>query len=216
MAGSTTADPKRPRGRPPRTDAQRHAHRSRLVEAAIDAIREHGPDLSIDDIAAAAGVSKPVLYDEFGGRLGIADAVAVVIAERIERQVIGRLAAGGAFDLGAAVRAFVEALVNLIDDEPSLYVFLVRSLRSPERGFLDNALLAVVHQRAAMVVGFIAPGMPEAHLRILTDGLFGFVFGAVESWQARKAPPKHELIDTLTDVIRIGFSGVAVQHTRHS
>jgi AcrR family transcriptional regulator len=107
------------------------------------------------------------------------------------------------------VRAVIEGLVNFIDAEPALYVFLVRAMRNPERGFLDNALVAVMHERAKVVVGFIAPLLPDAHLRILTDGLFGFVFASVESWQAAKEPDKAELIDTLTRVIRTGFGGVA-------
>jgi AcrR family transcriptional regulator len=181
------------------------------VDSAIAAIREQGPDLSVDDLAAAAGVSKPVLYDEFGGRLGIADAVAVVVAERIERQVVAELGPAPSFDLEVAVRAVIEGLVGFIDAEPALYVFLVRAIRNPERGFLDNALLAVMHERAEVVVGFIAPGVPEAHLRILTDGLFGFVFASVESWQATKQPEKGELIDALTRVIRTGFGGVGPQ-----
>jgi AcrR family transcriptional regulator len=201
------------RGRPPRTEAQRRAHRGRLVDAAIDAIRERGPDVSIDDIATAAGVSKPVLYDEFGSRLGIADAIAVVVAERVERQVIDQLASGGAFDLEIAVRVFVRSLIDLIETEQAVYAFLVRSIRTPERGFLDNALLASIHERAALVVGLIAPGLPKAHLRVLTDGLFGFLFAAIESWQSAKKPRKNELIDTLTHVIRVGFSGVAAEVT---
>ena len=72
-------------------------------------------------------------------------------------------------------------------------MFLVRALRNPERGFLDNALVTVIHDRASTIVGFIAPGLPKAHLRILTDGLFGFVFASVESWQATKRPKKSEL-----------------------
>ena len=188
------------------------AHRTRLVEATIDAIRTKGPDLSIDDMAAAAGVSKPVLYDEFGGRLGIADAIAVIVTERVEGQVLAELAASGTTDLGVAIRAVIQALVDLIDDEPELYVFLVRAIRSPERGLLDNALLTVMHERATQLVGFIAPGVPSAHLRILTDGLFGFVLAAVESWHHHGEPPKDELVDTLTNVISTGFASVAERH----
>jgi AcrR family transcriptional regulator len=201
------ATPRR-RGRPPRSDEARAAHRTRLLEAAIAAIREQGPDVSVDDLAAAAGVSKPVLYDEFGGRLGIADAIALVVAEQIERQVLDVLAAA-AFDLEVAVRAVIEGLVDFIDDEPALHVFLVRSIRNPSRGLLDNALLTVMHERATVLVGFITPGVPEAELRILTDGLFGFVLASVESWQATKQPAKAELVDALTRVIRMGFGGVA-------
>jgi AcrR family transcriptional regulator len=199
-------------GRPPRTEEQRAAHRTRLLEATIGAIRTKGPDLSIDDMAAAAGVSKPVLYDEFGGRIGIADAIALVVTERVEQQVLAELTASGLTDLGIAIRAVIQGLVDLIGDEPELYVFLVRAIRSPERGLLDNALLTLMHERAAQLVGFIAPGVPAAHLRILTDGLFGFVLAAVESWHAHGEPPKDQLVDTLSNVIRTGFASVAEQH----
>lgn len=177
------------------------------------AIRERGPDLSIDDLAAAAGVSKPVLYDEFGGRVGIADAIAVVVAEAVERRVVAELAAAP-FELEAAVRAVIEGLVDFVDDEPELYVFLVRAIRSPERGFLDNALVAVVHERASVLVGFVAPGLPTEHLRVLTDGLFGFVFASVESWQARRDLSKEALIDTLARVIHAGLGALARQAAR--
>lgn len=213
MSAPSTAVATRRRGRPRRTDEQRRAHRGRLVDAAMAAIRERGPDLSIDDLAAAAGVSKPVLYDEFGGRVGIADAIAVVVAEAVERRVVAELAAAP-FELEAAVRAVIEGLVDFVDDEPELYVFLVRAIRSPERGFLDNALVAVVHERASVLVGFVAPGLPTEHLRVLTDGLFGFVFASVESWQARRDLSKEALIDTLARVIHAGLGALARQAAR--
>jgi AcrR family transcriptional regulator len=216
VAASPEAPAPRRRGRPPRTDEQRAAHRTRLVEAAIGAIRAQGPDVSIDDLAAAAGVSKPVLYDEFGGRLGIADAIAVVVAGRLEEQVLSELAERGITDLDLAIRAVIQALVDLVGDEPELYVFLVRAIRNSDRGLLDNALLGVMHDRASLLVGFIAPGVPAAHLRVLTDGLFGFVFAAVESWHTTKEPDRRELVDTLTDVIRTGFANVAEQQARRA
>jgi AcrR family transcriptional regulator len=58
----STSSPPRGPGRPPRTAEERAAQRTRLVDAAMAAIRTHGPDVSVDEIAAAAGVSKPVLY----------------------------------------------------------------------------------------------------------------------------------------------------------
>lgn len=198
----------RRRGRPPRTEAQRAEQRRRLTLAAMDAIRAGGPDLSIDDLAAAAGVSKPVLYDEFGGKLGIADAIAVVLAEQVEREVVGVVLGAGELDVDVAVRAIVEGLVTLIDGEPALYAFLVRSIRSSDRGFLDNALVRVVHERAAVLVGAIAPGVSAAQVEVLTDGVFGFLFGAVESWQASRRLDKETLIETLAVVIGEGFRAV--------
>ena len=173
------------------------------------AIRTHGPDLSIDELASSAGVSKPVLYDEFGGKLGIADAIAVVLAEQVEQQVLSRLAEGGGFDLAVAIRAVVDGLVTLIDGEPELYSFLVRSIRSSDRGFLDNALVRVVHERTSALVSFIAPGVSPDRVEVLTDGVFGFVFGAVESWQATRRLDRETLVTTLAVVIGEGFRAVS-------
>ena len=48
-----------------RWDDHREARRAELVDAAVAAIDEHGPSASIAQIAASAGVSKPVLYRYF-------------------------------------------------------------------------------------------------------------------------------------------------------
>jgi AcrR family transcriptional regulator len=173
------------------------------------AIRTHGADLSIDDLATTAGVSKPVLYDEFGGKLGIADAIAVVLAEEVERKVITDLVVGGGFDIATAVRAVVDGLVTLISEEPELYAFLVRSIRTSDRGFLDNALVRVIHERAALVLGTLAPDIEPDKVAVLTDGVFGFLFAAVESWQGSRHLSKDDLVDTLTAVIGEGFRAVS-------
>lgn len=175
----------------------------------MEAIRQGGPDVSIDDLATAAGVSKPVLYDEFGGKLGVADAIAVVLAEQVERDVISELAGNRSFDVPSAVAAIVGALVRLIDEEPQLYAFIVRSIRTSDRGFLDNALVRVVHERAALVMGLLAPGLDPEHLVVLTDGVFGFLFAAVESWQGTRRLTRDELVRLLTGVIGEGFKAVA-------
>ena len=52
-------------GRTTRWDAHRDQRRADLVQAAVRAIDQHGPDVTIADIAAEAGVSKPVLYRYF-------------------------------------------------------------------------------------------------------------------------------------------------------
>lgn len=175
----------------------------------MQAIRDGGPDSSIDDLAAAAGVSKPVLYDEFGGKLGIADAIALVLAEDVELTVTDEISATDGFDVDAIIGAAVDSLIDIIVREPELYAFLVRSIRVSDRGFLDNALVRVVRDRATMIVGLVAPTAPAAHVAVLTDGLFGFVFAAVESWQESRRPERDELVRALSTVIRRGVQAVA-------
>lgn len=175
----------------------------------MQALRDGGPDISIDDLAAAAGVSKPVLYDEFGGKLGIADAIALVLAEDLELNVLDEIASNDGFDVDLVIRSAIDSLIAIIDREPELYAFLVRSIRVSDRGFLDNALVRVVRDRATTIVGLVAPDAPATHVAVLTDGLFGFVFAAVESWQATHEPDRDELVRSLSIVILRGVQAVA-------
>ena len=74
-------------GRPSRTDSERSLQRQRLLDDAMAAIRLHGSSVSVENIAAHAGVSKPVIYAEFGDKAGIADALALERAQQMERIV---------------------------------------------------------------------------------------------------------------------------------
>ena len=57
--------------------------REALLDATVDAVRRHGPDASMDDIAAAAGITKPILYRHFDGRVGLVVAVANRVVESV-------------------------------------------------------------------------------------------------------------------------------------
>lgn len=83
-----------------------------------------------------------------------------------------------------------------------------RSLRSSDRGLLDNPLLRVVHVRGAVLVALVVPGLPDDHRAVLTDGLFGFVFTAIESWQSTGRPTKAELGEVLTTVIAASIAAL--------
>lgn len=175
----------------------------------MEAVRRYGPEASIDQMAEVAEVSKPVIYSEFGDKTGLVDAMAVVLAGRVEETVIERVTAEGTADPERIIGAIIEALINLIDDEPSLYAYIVRSMRMRDRGLLDNALVRVIHDRASAIVGRMAEDLREGELDILTDGVFGFVFGAVESWVATRRPTKDQLIETMTAAIQAGLREVA-------
>lgn len=206
MAGK--ARERRPRGRPPRTEQQRADRRQSLTEAAIEAVRRYGPDVTLDQMAELAEVSKPVLYAEFGDKNGVVDAMAVVLAGRIEETVVAKLAAARRFDVDFTIGAIIEALIDLIDNEPRLYAYIVRSLRMRDRGLLDNALVRVIHERAAFIIGHLAADLGPDELDMLADGVFGFVLGVVESWVSTRRPSKERLVAATTAAIRAGLEEV--------
>ena len=195
------------RGRPPRSDQQRADQRAELIVAATDAVRHRGVDISIDEIADWAGVSKPVLYSHFGDKLGLADAIAASLAERITNAAAESYLSAPPQDFREVVAPIVEALILLIEDDPAVYAFLVRTIRAGERGFFDNALVGVIRERATGLVSSVAPAGDGDTLRVLIDGAFGFLFFSVESWQTTRTPRRDVLIRTLVDAIVAGFEG---------
>ena len=53
-------------GRDARWVEHRRVRRRELVESTLRAIRRHGATVGMDEIAAEAGTSKPVIYRHFG------------------------------------------------------------------------------------------------------------------------------------------------------
>ncbi|MBK1783738.1 TetR/AcrR family transcriptional regulator [Prauserella cavernicola] len=64
-----------------RTDARRNA--AQILAAARNVFGEHGFSAPLEDVAVAAGVSKATIFNRFGGRVGLIEAVIedVVAAE---------------------------------------------------------------------------------------------------------------------------------------
>jgi AcrR family transcriptional regulator len=72
--GATTDNSAAPdhRGR----ESQRAARRDQLLDAAIEEIRTTGPGATMEQLAKAGGVTKPILYRHFGDRDGLITAIA--------------------------------------------------------------------------------------------------------------------------------------------
>jgi AcrR family transcriptional regulator len=179
-----------------------------LLEQAMAAIRRHGASVSVDEIASEAGVSKPVIYAEFGDKAGIADAIALERAEQVERTLIEELAAHHTLDTAIAVRMAVNALIGVVVDEPEIYSFIVRSVRAADSGLLDNALIRTLHSRVGILTTLLAPEADRDLLSAVTHGVFGFIFMAVESWQINRAPSQEELVDTIVSLVQHGFQSL--------
>lgn len=92
-----------------RSDARRNADRIRV--AALRVFGERGLSAPLEDVAAAAGVSKATIFNRFGGRIGLIDAVIdeLVAGELID--VIERVRAVP--DVGERICAYVIALRDL-------------------------------------------------------------------------------------------------------
>jgi AcrR family transcriptional regulator len=106
----------------PRADAARN--RARILEAAARLFAERGVEaVSMDDIAAAAGVGKGTLFRRFGDRAGLA----LALLEESERELQGLILRGPP-PLGPGAPAperlavFLGALLDLLEEHTDLII----------------------------------------------------------------------------------------------
>ena len=104
-------------GRSTRWSAHREARRAELVEAAVAAIDHLGPLAGIEDIAAAAGVSKPVLYRYFSDKADLHTAVGTWGADLVLERLLPALVADGT--VRERVDLACEAYLALIEEHPN-------------------------------------------------------------------------------------------------
>ncbi|VXB58838.1 Regulatory protein, tetR family [Citricoccus sp. K5] len=92
-----------------RADARRNVDRIRA--AAVEVFGERGLAVPLEDVAAAARVSKATIFNRFGGRIGLIDAVIDDLVAQEMMDVIERVRAVP--DVGERICAYIGALRDL-------------------------------------------------------------------------------------------------------
>src|SRR5688500_11022354 len=101
--------------------ARRAERREELLDAAIRIIREGGPSIAMDAMAAAGGVTKPIIYRHFGDRAGLIHAVARRFADDLLSEIRGAL--GRQADPRTVLADTVDAYLRFVEREPNVYRF---------------------------------------------------------------------------------------------
>lgn len=110
----------------PGTRLDRAARSEALLDAAALLLAEHGPAaLTMDAVAAEAGVSRPLVYKHFANRDELLAALHGREAEKLDAIVVEALT--GAADIESAVRASVEALLDALAGRPGVVIGLLRA-----------------------------------------------------------------------------------------
>jgi AcrR family transcriptional regulator len=107
-----------------RWDEHRRARREQLVDATIAAVGRHGAGVGMEEIAAAAGTSKTVVYRHFADRTELHVAVCARVAAYLTARL--REAMDSAGDPRQMVAAAVETYLAFLEADPELYRFVVQ------------------------------------------------------------------------------------------
>jgi AcrR family transcriptional regulator len=124
LVSGVTESPARVDGRSARWNEHRVARREELIEAAMAAIDEHGVEVGMDQIAAAARTSKPVIYRYFADKNELYRAV----GKRVITQIVEALHGVPAEpDPRALMLASIDAYLQLLEDHPQLFRFVTQN-----------------------------------------------------------------------------------------
>ncbi|WP_307812473.1 TetR/AcrR family transcriptional regulator [Phycicoccus sp. CSK15P-2] len=195
-------------GRSARWDEHRLARRRELVEATLRAVRRHGPGAGMDEIAAAAGTSKTVVYRHFADRAGLYAAV----ADRVDGTIIRGItrAAGDphfpAREPRDVVRAVIGAYLHLVEDDPEVYRFIVNAPIVPPGERPQGDVAAGMTGRIADHVATIVAagrddGVDPGTAHLWGVALVGMVRAAADAWLAEGAAGGGGSADDLADAL---------------
>ncbi len=189
--------------------ARQAARREELLGAARDAIRVHGPAVSMEVIAARAGITKPIVYKHFGDRRGLARALA-------EDFVTGLMA-----DLARSLQrdahprellsTTIDAYLAFVERDPQVYRFLVNEALAGNAEPTD-ALAGVMDQIARQVSLVLsaqlrAGGLDAGPAEPWAHGIVGMVHHAGDWWVERHPIPRDQLSEYLTALLWDGMAG---------
>jgi AcrR family transcriptional regulator len=172
--------------------------RGQLLAAAVDLFGHRRPEeVSVDDVAAAAGVSRPLVYRYFpGGKQQLYEAAVLDAAQ----ELIGRFAVPAE---GPPTRRLAQALdryLAYVDEHAPAYSALLRGGSVAETSRTE-AIVDDVRRRAAEQVlchlGVVEPG---PRLALMVRSWIASVEAVSLSWlDDGKQPPLGELRDWLVD-----------------
>jgi AcrR family transcriptional regulator len=190
---------------------KRRAHkRLELLEAAIRAIRREGPGVSMGEMAAEAGVTKPILYRHFGAKGGLYHAIAALYANELLDQIRSALAR----DLPSRdlLVATLDAYLGFLERETQVHRFLVeRAL--PERPETGQAFLVgfrgqIAGELEKTLRDRVAPSRSREAAGPWAHALVGMAEFAGEWWLHQERMSRPELVEYLATLLWTGFSGI--------
>ncbi|WP_425834651.1 TetR/AcrR family transcriptional regulator [Streptomyces fractus] len=164
--------------------------RRQLIGVALELFSHRSPDeVSIDEIAAAAGISRPLVYHYFPGKLSLYEAAlrraAQDLAERFEEPREG--------PLGARLLRVMGRFFDFVDEHGPGFSALMRG--GPAVGSsATNALIDSVRQAAyVQILTHLRVSAPSARLELVVRSWISLAESTALIWLDGRRIPREEL-----------------------
>ncbi len=163
----------------------------------------------MDQMAAAAGVTKPILYRHFGDRSGLADAISTFAFSLLSAAVDEALRAD--VTPRELVAAAIDAYLQFVESEPEVYRFLVgRASSDGASAVTIDDFVGQISRRIAVVLGegLRAGGADSGPAEAWAYGMVGMVHASGDWWMRHRSMPRSRLSGYLTSLVCDGLPGI--------
>ena len=155
----------------PYQTAARNLLRETIIDAVDELVRSRGwSATTMSDVAAAAGVSRQTLYNEFGARQSLVEAYVTREIEALIAQVTDAVRAN-ADDAHRALRIAFDLFLQLASDEPVVQVIVNDAEGGELHQLLTGLGRAVASERIAHLIREVWPQVGPADARLLAESL---------------------------------------------
>ena len=201
-----------------RWSAHREQRREEFVAAALRVLAAQGPDVTMEAVAAEAGVTKPVLYRYFSDKTALVTA----LGEYGSNVLLERLLPAIAADLPALtrIRGTIAAYFETIDELPNLYWLIVRhtagEIPAENDPYQHNKEMIAAALTALFGDYLRAYGLDSGAAEPWAYGITGLVQATVEWWLQRRSMSRVHAVEYTTQLIYAALAGVLPAGTLES
>ncbi|MBG0855879.1 TetR/AcrR family transcriptional regulator [Streptomyces spinoverrucosus] len=164
--------------------------RQQLIGVALELFSRRSPDeVSIDEIASAAGISRPLVYHYFPGKLSLYEAA----LQRAADDLAGRFVEPYEGPLGARLLRVMRRFFDFVDDHGPGFSALMRG--GPAVGSSrTNALIDAVRQAAYdQILSHLGVEDPPARLELVVRSWISLAESTALIWLDGRRIPRAEL-----------------------
>ncbi|MGN6611740.1 MAG: TetR/AcrR family transcriptional regulator [Angustibacter sp.] len=191
--------------------------REQLLDVGRKLFAEKGFEgTSVEEIAARAQVSKPVVYEHFGGKEGLY----AVIVDREIRYLLDEIT--GALSTRGSARALVEqaalGLLGYIESSTDGFRILVRDSPVAQATGTFSSLISDVASQVEHLLAaeFKRSGLDPKTAPMYAQMLVGMIALTGQWWLDARKPKRHEVAAHVVNLAWNGLSGLEAKPTLRS
>jgi len=179
--------------------------REQLLDVGRQLFAERGYDgTAVEEIALRAGVSKPVVYEHFGGKEGL---YAVVVDREVQRLLTSFTAALTADTPRRLLEQATLALLTYVEDETDGFRVLTRDSPVASSGTFSSLISEVARKvEHILAAQFSTTGYDPRAAELYSQALVGMVALVGQWWLETRTPGKRQVAAHL---VNLAYNGLA-------